>query len=470
MNVSEKVRQIKNGTMSSVRLCRECLAAIEENDLKGRGLNAVAAIASDWYEQAKALDEDPDKGSSDKLLYGIPVLVKDNIEVRGMVNSAGSYVLRDLVAEDDSFIVKKLREAGAVILGKCNLSEFAYWMSDENMPCGYSSLNGQVVHPYNPSFDPSGSSSGSAVAAAAGYCDLTVGTETDGSLMYPAVSNGIVSIKPTTGLTSRCGILPLSEIQDSAGPMGRSVSDCALLLQAMAGIDEKDPASSNAEVKDYLSELKCDLSGRKIGVFTVKDLEYDKKYQELLKQTIIENGGEVFEFEYEKASIDEYECLFTEFKYSINKYLSDRKCKARNLKDIIRMNEEDPERCLKYGQGLLIKSEESSGSLEDETYRKLRDSIDRQAHELLDGIIDKNSLSCLVSVCSVPPSNLAVLAGGCSMVIPAKEVNEKEYAPLSYYLLGKANRETDLIRLAYTLEKKLDLDCRPSWLKEKQGS
>ena len=149
-------------------------------------------ICEDWRAQARALDQNPDKDRSNQYLYGIPVLVKDNIEVKGTPNTAGSYVLRDNISKDDSFLVKCLRDQGAVILGKCNLSEFAYWMSEDGMPSGYSSLSGQVIHPYNPSFDPSGSSSGSAVAVAARYCDLAVGTETDGSLMSPAISNGIV--------------------------------------------------------------------------------------------------------------------------------------------------------------------------------------------------------------------------------------------------------------------------------------
>lgn len=162
MTVREQAEQIKAGVRTSISLCEECVHRIQENDQAIRKLNAVSALAPDWRKQAEELDRSPDKGSSDKPLYGIPVLVKDNIEIKGMANTAGSYVLQDLIAEEDSFVVKKLREAGAVILGKCNLSEFAYWMSEDGMPSGYSSLSGQVVHPYNPAYDPSGSSSGSA--------------------------------------------------------------------------------------------------------------------------------------------------------------------------------------------------------------------------------------------------------------------------------------------------------------------
>ena len=466
MNVQEKVRLIKEGRLNSVDLCRECLDRIQANDQQGRKLNAVTVICPDWHEQAKALDDAENKENSKGLLYGIPVLLKDNIEIRGMANTAGSYVLRDLIAEEDSYLVKKLREEGAVILGKCNLSEFAYWMSEDNMPCGYSSLSGQVVHPYNPAFDPSGSSSGSAVAVAARYCDVTVGTETDGSLMSPAIANAIVSIKPSTGLISRNGILPLSAIQDTPGPMGNSVEDCAVLLQAMSGIDEFDSLSRDIIINDYLNELKEDLHGKKIGVFTVKGYDHDAESLDLLKQIITDNGGEVYEFEFEEAQVDEYGCLFYEFKNGINNYLKDKKCHPPPPKDIIRMNEEEAERCLRYGQSLLIKSEECSGSLEDEEYLAKRRSVDEKAHRLLDSTIDKNDLSSVVTVCSSVPANLAAVTGACSMTIPARVFNEREYAPSSFYMMAKRNKEGELIRLAYTLEQSLHLNCAPSWLEE----
>ena len=160
-----------------------------------------------------------------------------------MHTTAGSLALSDLIADKDAFIVRKLREAGAVILGKANLSEFAYWMSRDGMPSGFSSRGGQVVHAYVLGIDPSGSSSGSAVAVSAGYCAYTIGTETDGSLMSPAAANAIVSIKPTVGLVSRAGILPLSPVQDTAGPMCTSVEDAAAVLSVIAGTDPNDAAT-----------------------------------------------------------------------------------------------------------------------------------------------------------------------------------------------------------------------------------
>lgn len=456
MHIQELVRQIKAGTLSSTQLCEESIRRITEHDQNGRKLNAVSLISPFWREEARALDEAEERAVSDKPLYGIPVLVKDNIEVKGLPNPAGSYVLRDLIAEEDSAVIRRLRNAGAVILGKCCLSEFAYWMSEDGMPSGYSSLNGQVVHPYNPSFDPSGSSSGSAVAAAARYCPITVGTETDGSLMSPAISNGIVSIKPTLGLVPQDGILPLSHVQDTAGPMANSVEDCALLLEAMSADD--------TDVAEFRSALSSDLRGKRIGVFTVKDYVHDMEYLGRLKQIISDHGGEAVEFELEKAEIDEYECLVTEFKYDINRYLSQRNCMARSLHDIIRMNEEDAQRCLKHGQSLLIKSENSSGSMDDPEYRKLRTAVNAEASSILNSAIEGQSLSCMVTVCSSAPTNLAAITGACSMVIPAREVNETAYDPLSFYMLSAHRREEELIRLAFTLEQALGITCRPSWL------
>ena len=464
MNVKEKVQAIKQGKLSSEKLCEEVLKAIEENDKNGRKLNAVTSINENWRKIARALDEDENKASSSRLLYGIPVLVKDNIEVKGMANTAGSYNLQDNISEDDAFVIRRLKQEGAVILGKCNLSEFAYWFSDEGMPSGYSSLNGQVVHPYNPSFDPSGSSSGSAVAVAARYLDLTVGTETDGSLMSPAISNGLVTLKPTVGLISRSGILPLSHVQDSAGPMANSVEDCVLLLQAMAGKDDSDPFSKNVIVKDYLQELQKDLTGKRIGVFTVKDQKHDKEYMDRLKQVIEENHGEVVELFFEEGSVDEYECLFNEFKYDINQYLESRHCKARNLADIIRMNEENKQRCLRYGQGLLVKSEAWSGSTDDEKYISLRKKTDEKARQIYDRLIKENELACIATVCGSAFFNLAAVTGGCSMALPARKVNEETYDPLSYAIYGLANQEDEIIRLAYTLQESCPLETKPSWL------
>ncbi|MBR2761479.1 MAG: hypothetical protein IKD66_09940 [Solobacterium sp.] len=459
MNAAEKSELIRRGELSSLALCEECVSRIAENDQAGRELNAVACLCPDWREQAKARDEAKDKERSKKLLYGLPVLVKDNIEVKGLPNTAGSYVLKDLICEKDSDIVRRLREEGAVILGKTNLSEFAYWMSDEKMPSGYSSLAGQVRHPYNPAFDPSGSSSGSAVSVAAGYCDLAVGTETDGSLMSPAIANAITAIKPTFGLLSNRGILPLSPVQDTAGPMASSTKDCALLLSAMVSSTGKNRAA------DYTAALCSDLAGERIGVFTVKGTEDDEAALNRLKEIIEDHGGEAVECVLEQGIVDEEECFKTEFKYGLNRYLKEQSCSVRSLKEIIERNEADPERCLKYGQNLLIESEKTSGDLHNPAYAALRRRVKEEAEHLLFSLMEEKNLSSLVTVTNSVITNLAAVSGACSMTLPARVFNETVYDPLSFYLMAKPYRESNLIRLAYTLEQTLQLRRRPSWRK-----
>ena len=260
MDLKEISSCLREGRFTSTDLVLASLKAISENDRDGKGLNCVAELSPDALFEAEYADSEIAAGRWKGPLHGVPVLLKDNIDVKGMHTTAGSLALADLIAEKDAFIVTKLREAGAVILGKANLSEFAYWMSRNGMPSGFSSRAGQVVHAYVPGTDPSGSSSGSAVAVSARYCAFTIGTETDGSLMSPSAANAIVSIKPTVGLVSRSGILPLSPVQDTAGPMCTSVADAAAVLTAIAGTDPDDKATLTCRPADYSSFLTGDLS------------------------------------------------------------------------------------------------------------------------------------------------------------------------------------------------------------------
>ena len=267
MTIEELSRGIEEGKWTCRDLVRKCLAAIAANDSAGRKLNSVAEISADVFFEADRIDAEIKEKGRRSPLHGVPVLLKDNIDIRNMHTTAGSLALSDLIAEEDAMVTKRLREAGALILGKSNLSEFAYFMSRQDMPSGYSSRGGQVVHAYVPGVDPSGSSSGSAVAVSARFVPYAIGTETDGSLMSPSIANAIVSIKPTVGLVSRSGILPISSIQDTAGPMGTSVTDCALVLQAIAGPDEKDAATGRQIVRDYPASLNTNGRGLKVAVF-----------------------------------------------------------------------------------------------------------------------------------------------------------------------------------------------------------
>src|SRR6266705_1248009 len=228
---------MQDGRLTSLHLTERFLERIEAYDRSGPRLNAVLEVNSEARDIAEALDRERVSGGSRGPLHGIPVFLKDNIATADRLHtSAGSHALRDCIAPHDAFLVTRLREAGAVILGKANMTEWANFMTT-GMPAGYSSRGGQVKNPYGESLSPGGSSSGSAVAVAADLCTVAVGTETSGSILSPANQNSVVGIKPTVGLVSRSGIVPIAASQDTAGPLARTVADAAILLGAMTGTD-----------------------------------------------------------------------------------------------------------------------------------------------------------------------------------------------------------------------------------------
>ncbi len=257
------------GELDSVTLTDAYLRRIAELDRNGPTLHAVIELNPDARREAAQRDAERRAGRVRGLLHGMPVLLKDNIAATPMHNTAGSLALKDFRPGRDAFLVQRLREAGAVILGKTNLSEWANFRSTQSTS-GWSAVGGQTRNPYALDRNPCGSSSGSAVAVAANFAVVAIGTETDGSIVCPAAVNGIVGLKPTVGLVSRDGIIPISFSQDSAGPMARSVADAALLLAAIAGRDETDPATATMPgraVYDYSARLHPDaLRGARIGL------------------------------------------------------------------------------------------------------------------------------------------------------------------------------------------------------------
>lgn len=458
--------RLRNGDLTSADLVLASMKAISDNDRNGKGLNCVAELNPDALFEAAFADSELSSGKNRGMLHGIPVLLKDNIDVRGMHTTAGSLALTDLIAERDAFIVTKLREAGAVILGKANLSEFAYWMSRDGMPSGYSSRGGQVVHAYAPGFDPSGSSSGSAVAVSAGYCAYTIGTETDGSLMSPAAANAVVSIKPTVGLVSRSGILPLSPIQDTAGPMCTCVEDAAAVLSAIAGCDPDDSATLRSRPTDYMQCLTGDLSGMRVGILITDAGEAYRSETEEAERILQRAGAETVNIAAEKLLLREDVALTYEFRQAVDLYLSVHKSRIRNLDDIVRFNTEHAYTCLRYGQGLLVDSAATSGTLTEPEYLNSRISLFRESTGLLYSLLDDNRVNCLLGVGPGPISNLSPVSGCPCMSLPAREPVEQDFHPASYYLMSGAFREDILLSIAYVLEKGRSLTCRPSWVKE----
>src|SRR5262245_2787329 len=256
--------------ITSVELTKAYIDRIAAVNRRGPALNAVRSLNPNALQEARVSDIARRTGAVRGPLEGLPVLLKDNIDVAGMPTTASSIVLEHSVPDRDAFVVRRLKAAGAVILGKLNLTEFAAYVSN-NQQSGNSSLGGQVLNPYDTSSDPGGSSAGSGVAAAAGFAALTVGSDSEGSIISPATQNGVVGIRPSTGLWSRSGVVPISETQDTLGPLTQTVSDAALLLQAGAGHDPDDPRTNDSPLNpDFLSGLKPNaLQGARIGVQTL---------------------------------------------------------------------------------------------------------------------------------------------------------------------------------------------------------
>ena len=468
MKIRELAQCLREGTVTSVQLAEHSLQRIAADDRNGHGLTAVAELNPDVMFLARALDQELKEKGPRSLLHGIPVLVKDNIAVKDVMhNTAGSEALADLIPNEDAFVIQKLKDAGALILGKANLSEFAHWKASEE-PSGFSSRGGQVVSPYKKGFDPSGSSSGSGVAAAARYTPYTIGTETDGSLTSPGRANAVTVIKPTVGRVSRTGIIPISSIQDTAGPMATCVEDCAAVLEVIQGKDPLDAATYNETDETYLDACVDDIRGWRIGLVTTTKYKMRPQQQEayeLAKRTLEACGAEVVEVTLDDSDSGEGALLYHEFKNAMERYLASVKglTKMEHLSDIVAYNNAHPETCLVYGQDLLEDSDKCSGLLNEPEYISERMRIDARTHELIDGTIKEKNLKCLAMV---QVSHIAPVSGNPVIAIPCAEINEEDPQPVSIQVIGLPYDEKTIIRAAYALEQKLNLHCRPSWVKE----
>ena len=466
MTIEELSRGIAESRFSCEELTLACLQAIAANDHNGRNLSTVSELDPNALFHARAIDAEIRKNGRKSALHGVPVLIKDNIDVKDLHTCAGSYALHDLIAAEDAPLVKKLRDAGALILGKTNLSEFAYFMSTDNMPNGYSSMGGQVIHAYDPAYDCSGSSSGSAVAVSARFVPYAIGTETDGSLMSPAAANSIVSIKPTVGLVSRSGIVPISHVQDTAGPMANCVEDLAQVLTVIAGYDEDDPATYNSQIKDYMSVLKAGCSGLKIGILANPKDELSAEALQNAKEILEKAGAEVCDVAIETVELDEMNAMIHEFRHGIDLYLSKHSSACRSLQDVVNFNKAHAGRCLVHGQDILEKALAVSGHLYEtddlEDRRKLRE----EARELLEGTLKKYNIDMILSAGKRPVGNLAPVSGNPCLSLPARSVSETPYRPLNFYMMAGPYCEDILLRTAYTLEQQLQAECRPSFAKE----
>lgn len=447
--------------LTSVELVQAYLDQIEAFDRNGPKINSVLTINPDALEIAAELDEKRGQNNQGPL-YGIPVLLKDNIETADpMPTTAGAIALEHNFAKEDAFVAKQLRNAGAIILGKVNLSEWAYFMSQDG-PSGYSSLGGQVLNPYGVGVfkaeDVGGSSSGTGAAIASNFAVVGVGTETSGSILSPASANSIVGIKPTVGLISRSRIIPIAESQDTAGPMARTVTDAAILLGAMTGVDEKDPATQKSAAQaltDYTPHLKKDgLSGARIGVdlsFLNNEASEERAIMDAAIEQIKALGATVVEVTIPKSSFQS-DVLWYEFKRNVNDYLrtTPAEVPVKSLADVIEFNKQDPERRMKFGQAELEKAQTLSDDSTDSTYLEHRETdLRTSTSEGLDLVMREHQLDALLFQ-NNRGADMPAKAGYPSITVPAGYASSGH--PVGVTFSAQAFSEARLIELAYSYE------------------
>ncbi|WP_053361560.1 amidase family protein [Bacillus sp. FJAT-27251] len=461
--IDEMQEKLASGELTSRDLVLMYMSRIALYDKSGPRINSVLELNPDALHIAMALDAERAGHGPRGPLHGIPVLLKDNIDTHDkMHTSAGSLALEHSIAPRDSFVAAQLRKAGAVILGKTNMTEWANFMA-VGMPSGYSSRGGQVLNPYGPGkFNVGGSSAGSGAAIAANLAAVAVGTETSGSILNPSAQNALVGIKPTVGLISRSGIIPISHTQDTAGPMARSVKDAAYLLAAITGKDESDPATLTGpklQPADFTCSLEHDgLKGVKLGVpgdlVFYEELTDEKRslFEQALAK-VKELGAQLEEVSLPSADADwDYDVLDYEFKSGINAYLGrlHPSVKVRSLAQVIAFNKHHMEKMLKYGQKILQGSEDTSGTLTEEQYLKAleHDQYMSKDHGI-DYALSKGGAAALIFPHD-HGSDIAARAGYPSITVPAGYTAMGE--PFAITFTGHAYSEPQLIKLAYAFE------------------
>ena len=472
LSASDARDRMAAGTLTSRSLTQAYLDRIEQIDDSGPMLNAVIEISGTAIADAEALDNERKSGKVRGALHGIPVLIKDNIDSVGMVNSAGSLALADNRPKEDAFIVKRLRDAGAVILGKTNLSEWANFRSTRSTS-GWSSRGGQTKNPYALDRNPCGSSSGTGAAIAASLASIGVGTETDGSIICPASVNGLVGLKPTVGLVSRRGIIPISETQDTAGPMTRSVADAALLLTALAAVDAGDPATDAAKGRipdDYAALERDAFKGRRLGVLrqaTGYHPDVDRTFNAAVD--IIKGlGGVVVDIkvpDYDAWNGPELEALLFEFKDGLNRYLQSSGSRYPSLEALIAFNKSQADKVMPFFGQELFERAQAKGPLTDPAYLKAREEAMRLAgRQGLLASLERDNLDAIIAP-SMSPAWLTdhvlgdhFVGAGYSMAAIARTpsisvpIGDSKGLPLGLTIMGRAYSERDILSMAYSVE------------------
>ncbi|MFW5794798.1 MAG: amidase family protein [Bacillota bacterium] len=453
-NLKELEEGLSKGKWTSVDLVDMYLARIYKYDQDNYKIHSIAEINPEVYQIARNLDLEREKQGPRSKLHGIPIVVKDNIITNDyMHTSANSIVFEEFYADEDAFIIKKLRDAGAIILGKANLSEFAYFMSFDDMPSGYGSRFGQVKSPYSKNIDPLGSSTGSAVAVACNFIPVSIGTETNGSLTAPSLNNSVDALKPSLGLVSRTGIIPISLNQDTAGPIARTVEDLAIFMEYFYGYDKEDLATYKIKNKkiDFLNATKIDIKNKKIGFINFTNLNYndnEKAIEEEAKARLKEAGAEIIDIDLENESMPNHETLIYDFKVALNKFMSKymKHYKVKTLKDIIEFNKKDFKKRLKYGQSIFEAAEDTSGSLtEAKYYNTFKDNLAKA--NLFSDTLNEKQLDCLVSI---KRTSHAPIAGNPVVSVVAKALVDEK--PKNLFFIGKMFTDDVILSIANKYE------------------
>lgn len=496
--ISDLQRRITSGELSARSLADSYFSRINEIDENcthngcpkkiSIGLNSVIEVNPDALSIAEELDKERKAKGPRGPMHGIPVLIKDNIDTADrMQTTAGSLALMGSKPAQDSTVARKLREAGVVILGKTNLSEWANIRSSHSTS-GWSGRGGLTRNPYALDRNPCGSSSGSGAATSANLCMVAVGTETDGSIVCPSSANGIVGVKPTLGLISRAGIVPIAHSQDTAGPMARTVRDAAILLSVLAGGDSRDSATADASAKmhkDYTQFLDPNgLRGARIGVarkyFGFSDT-VDSLMNSLIQQ-MKSAGAEIVDpadlESHGKFDDTELTVLLYELKTDLNAYLAGRPDAAvRTLADVIAFNEKNKDKEMPYfGQDLFLKAQEK-GPLTDKAYVSALETNHKLSRtQGIDGVMDKFHLDALVAPTGAPAwvtdlvdgdhglggsSNAAAVAGYPNINVPAGFIFG---LPVGISFFGRAWSEPTLLKIAYGFEQMTKARKPPEFL------
>ncbi|GGB19328.1 amidase [Mucilaginibacter rubeus] len=475
ITITDLQQKMQSKQFTSRLITELYLKRIDQIDKKGIMLNSVIELNKDALNMADAMDREREKGKVRGPLHGIPVLIKDNINTGdNMHTTAGSLALADNFAKQDAFIVHKLREAGAVILGKTNLSEWANFRSTHSTSA-WSSRGGQTKCPYVLDRNPSGSSAGTGTAVAANLCVIGIGTETNGSIVSPASVNGLVGIKPTVGLWSRSGIIPISKTQDTAGPMARTVKDAAILLGALTGIDTLDLATLGSKGRieaDYTKFLDGNgLQGKRLGI-EKSALNDNPTVVALLQdaiKTLKSKGAEVVEIELNKElktiGKNEFTVLLYEFKDGLNQYFGNANSKIKTLADVIAFNKQNDVKAMPFFKQETMELAQAKGDLNSKEYLDAVKQTNTGTRKVIDDMLAKYKLDAIIGTTNGPAvcidlvngdydngfsfSGPAAMAGYPHITVP---MGLAHGLPVGLSFFSTAYKEGDIIKLGYAYE------------------